>query len=438
MYRQIIKKIQTSGYQAYLVGGCVRDMLLGKNPNDFDITTNAKYNQLRKIFSDKEIDPIGKQFQVIIVDGFEIATYRVDQYDTNGNLVSTIPVSDLSMDLSRRDLTINSMAINPITNEVIDLFNGQEDLKKGIIRFTGNANQRIIEDPLRIIRACRFLSTMQFRFSKDTFFALRNNAELIKNIPFERINCEITKALKHSENPSNFFRALYNIGCLEYIFPSIHALYNHDGGKFHNETIFEHSMDALDNIKVNNTNLKLAALLHDIGKPMAFLLYSNGSFKGHDKIGSEMAVEELKRLKFSNDTIEYVKNMVSVHMANFNLDSTDRVVRRLLSKFDTLGINWEDFLLFRYADHEANQKHTPYEIFEKQSFYNKFQSVIDKQEAFSIKDLAINGKDVMEFFNIGPSKQVGIILKNLFEYVLNDPSLNTKNSLIEIMKSLPN
>jgi len=217
MYQNIIRKIQTSGFEAYLVGGCVRDMLLGKEPSDYDICTNATYNQLRKIFPNENIDPIGKQFQVIIIDGIEIATYRIDNYDIDGRLVSTTPVSNIEIDLGRRDLTINSMAMNPITGNIIDLYKGQEDLKKGIIRFTGNTSQRIQEDPLRIIRACRFLSTLQFMFDKNTFFALQKWGNLLKDLPVERFHIEIVKALKNSKYPSTFFRALKNIDCLKYI-----------------------------------------------------------------------------------------------------------------------------------------------------------------------------------------------------------------------------
>jgi tRNA nucleotidyltransferase/poly(A) polymerase len=201
-------------------------------------------------------------------------------------------VKKIEEDLERRDLTINSIAYNPITKEIIDPFGGQEDIKKRKIRFTGNAHRRIQEDPVRMLRACRFLATNErFRFTENTFNAICGYSSLIENVAEERIQLEIIKAMK-AKNAGNFFRALQNTSLLNFVFPRMITTIGHDGGKFHNETIFEHSVLTCDNIKIDNPNLKIAAFLHDIGKPKAFLLNSNGSFQGHSKFGAELAKKE--------------------------------------------------------------------------------------------------------------------------------------------------
>lgn len=432
---EIAKRIQEAGFESYFVGGYVRDSILGVESSDIDIATNAKYHQIIQLFSDAKIDEVGKSFQVMIIDGVEIATYRADIYDDNGNLSHTNVLDTIEEDLSRRDLTINSIAMNPFENNYIDMFNGINDIKKRIIRFTGDVDKRINEDPIRMIRACRFLAMIErSRFAKDTFFAIRKNAKLIDSVPKERIRLEIVKAMK-AKNAGNFFRALANTNLLKYIFPEMIDTINHDGGVHHNETIFEHCVMACDDIN-GIPMLKISAFLHDIGKPIAWLLNSNGSFKGHDKFGSEIAEKALKRLKFSTNEIHYITNMIKLHMVNLTLESTPKSIRRLLVKLNDVNINYEDICKMVIADSNSNMKkgrHTDDTLFDLKKL---FESEIEKSYAFSIKDLDINGKDVMSILNIKPGPEVGNILEKLFKKIVDNPDLNNYNDLVLLVKEM--
>jgi tRNA nucleotidyltransferase (CCA-adding enzyme) len=433
---QIIDRIIQNGFEVYIVGGAVRDRLLGIESNDIDIATNAKYEQLRKIFHDVKADEVGKNFQVAMISGIEIATYRVDSYDVNRNLTHTIPVSSIQEDLARRDLTINSMALNPITNEIIDPFNGQYDLKHGIIKFTGNPDERIQEDPIRMIRACRFLALIdRARFDEETFNSIRKKSSLIQYIPTERIRKEIIKAMK-AKNAGNFFRALNNTNILQYVFPTMLDTIGHDGSIHHNETVFDHCCMACDEIKSNNHLLKITAFIHDIGKPLSFLLNSNGSFRKHDVIGKEIAEKELKSLKFSNNEIKYITFLIENHMHRIEMDSTDKSIRKLLVKLESVGIDYRDFVALTIADHDSNLKHEKHPDIMYDNIIRKIENVKNVQKTFSIKDLEISGNDVMEILNIKPGKKVGNILKNVFERVIDYPKLNNREKLIEMIEEL--
>jgi len=431
---EIVKRIQEAGFEAFFVGGYVRDMLLKKESVDIDITTNAKYNQLKELFRDRKHKECGKAFQVFIVDDIEVATYRKDHYNSDGQLSSTVAINNIEDDLERRDLTINSMAYDPINDKLIDPFGGQEDIKHRRIRFTGEASKRIKEDPIRMLRACRFLTTNdRFRFTIDAFSAICNHAGLLDGIPKERINLEITKAMK-AKNAGNFFRALKNTYIIKYVFPGMIRTIDADGGKFHNETVFEHSVLTCDNIKIDHPNLKIAAFLHDIGKPLAFLLNSNGSFQGHSKLGMEMVEKELRRLKFSNEVIDFVVSIVEVHMDNLNLDSTPRTIRKLMVKLKDRNIPFNDFIHHVIADHDANTKSEPHGESIFFQLAEKFEN--ESWHKFSFKDLKINGCDVMHILNLEAGPKVGKALKILFHEVVDNPELNNRHILLTRLEDM--
>jgi len=429
---EILEKIQHHS-EAYYVGGYVRDMLLKKESEDIDIATRMTYGELKRLFSDCKMDEVGKRFQVLMIDGIEVATYRTDHYDINGNITGTRPTISLETDLDRRDLTINSIAYDPINDKLIDTCNAQEDIKKRIIRFNGISYIRIIEDPIRMLRACRFLATInRSRFALDTFKAIRANANLLKDIPKERIRLEIIKAMK-AKNAGNFFRALHNTNLLQYVFPSMLETVGVDGGRYHNETVFEHCLMACDNIKTDNPLLKIAAFLHDVGKPMANLLNSNGSFKGHDKIGSEMASENLKDLKFSNDEIHYITSIIELHMNNLTLETTPKSIRKMRVKLENKNIDFDDFTHMVIADHDANMKHEPHE---PDMWFKLTQLFLDSstiESAFSVKDLAIGGNEVMTVLTMRSGPNVGRILNKLFDMVVENPELNKRETLLGIL-----
>lgn len=450
----ILDTIENAGYEAVIVGGAVRDIILKKSPKDIDIATNAPYEKLKELFLDAKLDEVGKNFKVLIVDGIEVATYRKDVYDITEDLklkLSNVFTSNcLEVDLGRRDLTINAMAMrrivrrglipqNPIdyagyTWELIDPFNGVDDLKNKTIRFVGNPSKRIKEDPIRMIRACRFLSKYNFRFDISTMLSIINRTALLLAVPKERISIEIKKAMK-SENAGNFFRALANCNLLSMVFPDMMPTINHYGGKHHNEPIFEHAVEACNNIVGDNPLLKIAAFLHDIGKPISWKINSDGSFKGHEKYALPIAKDNLKTLKFSNNEISYILSIIELHMLDFNIDSSSKHIRKILVKLAERNIEPDDFIKMVIADHDANYSKKPHDKNIVEELNTMINDAINHQPACKFADLEVDGNDIMKILDIKPCKKVGEVLKNILDLVIDSPHLNDKETLYKIIES---
>lgn len=430
---KIIAKLCQNGYQAYLVGGVVRDSLMGIQSNDYDVVTNAKYEVLEFLFSEYRINCVGKSFKVAIIDGIEVAQYRKDTYfggsDKNCEIQTAKTIHE---DLARRDLTINSMAFCPYTGELIDPYNGKEDLKNKVIRFTGNPYDRINEDPCRILRACRFLAKIQGTFHIDTLVALQKHYTLLKQIPMERINLEVQKVLVY-DKPSLFFDALRKIGALRYISPTLYKAEGIEGGQHHNENVSKHLMLTGDAITKRKPLLRLAGYLHDVGKILTCELsdIAQITFIGHENVGAGLIKTELNKLKFSASEINYVSNLTKYHMRPVT-KMTPKGIRRLLRKFQENNINWKDWVQLHIADRKGNLAKEPYTKEEIKDIVLRINKQLRNKEqpvAFSVKDLAINGKDVMRILGIDPGIEVGRVLNYLLECVLENPELNTFGKL---------
>ncbi|NCD00235.1 MAG: CCA tRNA nucleotidyltransferase, partial [Bacteroidia bacterium] len=246
MHNSISKRILESGFECYFVGGCVRDEIIGIKPNDFDLCTNAKPEEICSLFPNDKVDLVGESFKVVIVNGIEVATFRKDHYFGGSDKNCVIEyASCITDDLSRRDLSMNSIAKCARTGKIIDPFNGPNDIKNRIIKFTGDPYERILEDPNRMIRVARFAAKVDGVIELRTAQAIIQSNHLFKNIAKERIALEILKAMK-TKNASIFFRSLWEMGLLKDIFPTLHACVGHDGGPYHDEDLFEHMMIAGD------------------------------------------------------------------------------------------------------------------------------------------------------------------------------------------------
>lgn len=437
---EIIKRLCDCGHHAYITGGAVRDILAGLPAKDEDVVTDATPEELQALFPEHKVVTVGKSFGVTLIDGVEVATFRADKYqglDARKCLVEF--VNSLEEDLARRDLTINAMAFCEYTGDVIDPHDGQEDLKKRVIRFVGDPVDRIYEDPNRIIRACRFLAKIEGAFHCDTFEALCNHATFVRdNIAKERIRIEILKALELPK-PSLFFMALYDIGALQYIFPSMVPCAAHVHGKHHREDVFTHLMICGDHITPRRPLLRLAGYLHDVGKPTSHT--ADGKFIGHELESANIVNTELRKLRFSSEEVESVVNLVLCHMFPIH-DKARQVVgkkafRKFLSKLNEVEVSFDDFLRLRIADRKANLAKGAFTLREIRGIYKQYFTVINEKPPFSIKDLAINGKDVMEVKFISPGPEIGRYLKELFEYVLEyGPEANTRNNLILKLQNL--
>lgn len=427
--KKILKLLNEHNYKAFIVGGYVRDYLLGIETLDIDITTDATPNEIENIFkSTYKTIPTGIKYGTIsvIVDNhtIEITTFRSENfYEDNRHPEKINFEKSIEKDLSRRDFTINSLAYN-YTDGLIDLYNGIEDLENGIIRSIGDPNERFREDSLRMMRAIRFASKYDFKIERYTFEAIKNFSNLIENISTERINKELTKMLLEKQ-PSKAINLLYETNLLNYILPEIEIMVGFDQkNPYHIYDLYTHSLKTLDNT-LPILESRLAALFHDTGKIETQFFDENGiaHYYGHNKISVEIARKALKRLKYSNKVINLTLKLIEKHQIN-PMQITDKGIRRLINYIGIDNINLLANL--QYADSSASS------IKGNMLFTNKVQKVLKEKKPFSKKNLQINGHDIMKFGIKG--KNIGIALDDIMEIVLENPDENDKVELLKYIK----
>ena len=313
--KPILKTLNQAGYRSYLVGGAVRDLIQGKPPGDMDILTLAEPDEIRSLFPNQKVRVVGSSFPVTLVNGVEVASCRVS---ARGMSAESSDKTFPNADLARRDLTINSMALDPLNGELLDPWGGQKDLADRIIRFTGEGSRRILEDPLRMVRACRFAAALNGRISRDSLAAIAaNKNRLTESIAGERIRGELLKAMS-MDLPSRFFSLLHTTGLLAFILPCLDRCWDLDGGPNHAETVFEHCMLVGDALPGKQPLLRLAGFLHDAGKFDAARL-KNGllAFHGHELHDAAIS-RDLGALRFSNRETVYILSLVRAHMRPLN------------------------------------------------------------------------------------------------------------------------
>jgi len=442
---EIIKTLQEQGYEAYLVGGCVRDMLLGIPEKDKDVVTSATPDQIMELFKRDEKNKVkecGENFAVILVNKIEVASYRTDVYTGfNDKSVKVTLAKTLVEDVYRRDLSVNGIAFNPINNKLIDYCNGQEDLKNKLIRFIGDPKHRIFEDPNRIIRACRFKAKIDGIFDDLTLEHLKLMTPIaFPHIKKERIRLEILKAME-IEKASIFFEALHEIGMLKYIFPTLDLCYGHAHGPHHNEDIFTHMMLSGDSASTKYPLIKLAAYLHDIGKPLTCKINPKTNdffFLDHAHVGAKILQTELLNLRFSKEEINLITGVTDLHMRIIPAEKiTPKCVRRILSILNERNIQYKDLLRLSFYDgmgrirYDVNKKVT-FEYYKKRSkmFYYETHR---PNPVHYLSNLALKGNDIIEILNIKPGVIVGEILNYLYEEVLDNPDLNNKEELTKLV-----
>lgn len=443
----ILNRLEDAGYKAYVVGGAVRDILMGEEPSDWDVATNALPARLIEIFEHCEVKSINNNtYHVVKVDGHDVATFRVDEYDAEGNPIGATPVETIEEDLARRDLTINAMAMD-VRGNLIDPHGGQEDLKNRFVRFVGNALDRINEDPGRIIRYARFnayidgLELTELKSMSQAFYLQSQ----FKKIAPERIRTEILKAMK-CKVPSVFFRTLYHLDLLGLVLPSMEKCWYQDGGKYHNENVFEHLMKCGDELGtafpkhcLEKPIFRLVGYLHDIGKSIPNYVEDEVHFYEHPRIGAELVDIELRALRFTNSEIKYVQGLILCHMRG-GAKMAPKTTRKLLSYMREVGVDWEEYLALKVSDRVANTAKDPYTPGRVKKIRNKFlhelypgeykDDVAPGTEAcLSHKDLAISGTRIQELLGIKPGEIIGVILNHLLQRCIVSPDLNTKEQL---------
>lgn len=435
----IINTLNENNYEVYVVGGSVRDKLLNKNPKDWDLTTNALPNDIKIIFTKigYKILEIGIKHGTICIyinnKIYEITTYRIDdKYSDNRKPDSVIFTNSLMKDLSRRDFTINTIAYNH-KNRFIDYYGGLQDLNNQVIKAVGNANDRMNEDGLRLMRAVRFACQLGFTIESKTVKAIKNNSQLLQYISIERIREELNQILI-SNNPEKGIKMLYDYGLLKYILPELCECYDFDQhNPNHDKDVFKHTLEVLKNTP-NKLPLRLGALLHDIGKPKCFSIDENGigHFYKHHLIGADMTEEILKRMKFDNKTIEIVTTLVKYHMDRYDSLRTSNI-KKFINRVGKENLN--DLFELQIADVKGSKE--PHDFTGIEKLRSQVQEILDKKEPLTVKDLKINGNDLIQL-GFKPSKEMGSILNKLLEMVLENPEHNKKEILIKNAIKLQN
>lgn len=430
----IIETLEQAGYEAFAVGGCVRDSLLGRTPDDWDITTSASPYQVKELFP-RTIDT-GIQHGTVTVmldrDGFEVTTYRIDgEYEDSRHPKEVIFTTNLIEDLKRRDFTINAMAYNDRIG-IVDEFDGMKDLEQKMIRCVGNPIERFSEDALRMMRAVRFSAQLSFQIEQETQSAIRILVKNLQHISAERIQTEFIK-LMVSPNP-DYIRIAYDLGITNVILPEFDVcMETAQNNPHHRYTVGEHLLHCVSSIE-NQKSYRIAALLHDIAKPLTRTTDQNGidHFYGHANQGEELATGILRRLKFDNDTIIKVKKYVKYH--DYPIEPTQKAVRHAIYKIGEPY--FEGVLSIKQADLSAQSL---YKIEEKQQKLDDirkiYQEIIENKQCVSLKTLAITGKDLLDL-GIPQGKEIGTILNKLLLEVLDDPDKNTIYYLSERVSSI--
>ena len=430
----IISALNAHGYEAYAVGGCVRDSFLGRTPGDWDITTSAKPFEVKEIFR-RTVDT-GIQHGTVTVlmggEGYEVTTYRTDgAYEDQRHPVSVEFVSELKEDLLRRDFTINAMAYNP-DEGLQDPFGGHSDLQSKIIRCVGDADARFSEDALRIMRAVRFSAQLDFDIEKNTAEALKKHAGDLRKISAERICSELIKTIT-SDHPE-YIRKAYEYGITKEVFPEFDVMMRTDqNNPYHLYSVGEHTIRSMQAVRPEKI-IRLTALFHDIGKPSVRTTDENGRdhFNGHPAVSAEMAHGIMRRLRMGNETIDKVTLLVRYHDLRFPAEQ--KSVRRALNKIGTELFPY--YIEMRRADTAAQSDYLRKEKTDNiDRIEELYYEIIEEDQCFSLNKLEISGKDIIAL-GIRPGPLVGELLQKALEKVLDDPGANRKELLIDYIKEL--
>lgn len=434
----IIETLTAAGYEAYAVGGCIRDRVLGRTPNDWDITTSARPEETKALFP-RTIDTGIKHGTVTVMldkEGFEVTTYRIDGVYEDGRHPREVTFTAcLEEDLKRRDFTINAMAYNDQAG-LVDIFGGIEDIKAGMIRCVGDAKERFTEDALRMLRAVRFSAQLGYQIEEGTKEVIRQMAPSLKRISAERIQAELVK-LVTSAHPDHL-RTAYETGITEQILPEFDlCMETPQNNPHHCYSVGEHILHAMLAVEPDKA-LRLGMLFHDIGKPQTLTVDAEGIThnKGHAEVGERMTRQILRRLKFDNDTILVVTKIVRYH--DQKVGDSPGGVRRAVNRMG------EDIfrMLFavKRADIAAQSDCLRKEKLEKLAYIQElYEEICRKRECVSLKDLAVTGKDLIGL-GMAPGREIGELLGELLEIVLEEPERNTREELLRICvqkKNLP-
>ena len=421
------------GYSCFLVGGALRNFYAGLEPSDFDFATDATPEEVVSMF--RHVIPTGIRHGTVTVlfsgEQYEVTTFRVESTYSNARHPDSVSYSNsIFEDLKRRDFTINAIALDMNTGELIDPHNGIKDIGIKLIRAIGDPLERFREDGLRIMRACRFTSQLNFRIEHETLSAMNKARKTLYSVSMERIRDEVIRILS-TKKPSIALKIMEQSSITALILPELITCRGVMQKGFHDFDVLDHLYYSCDGADRNNIVVRLAALLHDIGKPASRGLDKSGvyTFYNHDDISAEIAEIILKRFKFPNNLTSRTVHLVKNHMFNYTPEWSDAAVRRFIAR---VGIDsLDDLFALRAADQFGMKNKTADSplLFE---FRKRINTILENEKAFSIKDLDIDGSILQKELKLKAGPVIGIILHELFESVLDDPDLNTRKKLLEI------
>ncbi|MCL2175535.1 MAG: HD domain-containing protein [Treponema sp.] len=440
--KEIASLFNVNRKEIYLVGGAVRDMVRGQKIHDWDLATNALPDEVTSIIrrAGGKVVPTGIKHGTVTIfykkHNAEITTFRIDSDYTDGRRPDQIKYTDaIEEDLSRRDFTMNAIALRLPDGKIVDPFGGAKDIKAKIIRCVGNPADRFSEDGLRPLRAVRFSSQLNFEIEKNTLDAIQGALDTCAKVSWERVRDEIDKILASSK-PSAAFHLMYQTGLLKLFLPELDACGGIEQKGFHQFDVFDHSLLACDYAAAKNYSreLRLAALFHDVGKPSTREMDKTGvyTFYRHEEVSAYLCNSILTRLKYPNAVIDTVCHLVKEHMFLYEDHWTDAAVRRFIARVGEE--NLENVYKLRLCDvfgFSGKESKYPSLI----NLIDRVKKVLASEHAFTIKDLAVSGNDLMAI-NIPAGKTMGAILKELLETVLEDPEQNTREKLLEIAMRL--
>lgn len=432
----VVETLRAAGHEAWAVGGAVRDCLLGRPPGDWDVATDARPERVDELFP--HTHPLGIEHGTVAVrvgdETVEVTTFRTD-VATDGRHAEVAFGASLEEDLARRDFTINAIAWDPVDDRVVDPFGGVDDLEAGRLRAVGDPDRRFPEDYLRILRAFRFAARFDLDWEGDTRAAAARHAHGVSRLSGERVRDELLKTFAQCRSASAALEGWRGTGVLARLLPEVAVCFGVAQNRFHADDVGVHSLMVVDQVHPRRPFLRLIALLHDVGKPPARTVHpktGDWTFPEHDRIGARLAGQVLERLRFSNREIRRGVHLVRVHMDLLPPEASDAAVRRWIRRIGEEHV-W-DLYRIHLADWWGNRKRAEEPPDSLVDMYRRVRAVLREEHALKVTDLAIDGNDLMAM-GIEPGPEIGRVLDRLLERVLEDPTLNRRERLLEIARA---
>ncbi len=435
---ELCRRIEQGGYRAWLVGGSLRDLLMERTPKDWDLATSATPRQIMGLF--KRVIPTGIEHGTVTVlwrdSGYEITTLRGEGGYSDARRPDSVHfITDIERDLSRRDFTINALAYDPLTGRLIDPFGGLGDMRAALLRTVGRPEERFAEDGLRVLRAARFVATLELQIEPHTRDAISAALDSFRRVSPERVRDEWLRTLQARE-PSRGFELMRTTGVLEVTCPELQEQVGCAQNRFHAYDVWTHSLKCMDACELGPLH-RLAGLLHDLGKPRTRALSektSDFTFYNHEVVGAGMADVWLKRYRFSNEEREQVVHLVRQHLVCYSSDWSDAAVRRFVRRVGLERV--DDLLQLARADALAKGLPVEGELRALQELRERIEQAREQGAAFGIRDLAVDGRDVMQRLDVRPGPIVGKVLEELLQRVLERPDLNQRDDLLRAIDEI--